>query len=345
MQGQVGGALSSDEDVEEELHERDDHRTDDHAPVVGCTADDEGRPDEEGGAGRGHETGLEPTKFPRPQGPSQRGDGATDGEAHRLVPHDVVTVVLSDVLVFTDGPQHAPPRRAVQGREDEPGQRCGSDAEQGQDQHVGGRLREAQPLTDDGSGTRDGWIQRAGHGRHDLACRGELGFTPAEPPHVERFRVLPNADGRGVRTDPEQRFTAQQEPNDLTHRDGDDGEVIAAQARRWAGHQPSRGRADDHRRQHGREDRPIVAEVFLRRRQDADEDGTDAGEEDHTEVQQAGHSGVEVQGEGEQEENREGGQDVADLQRLVEAPIVASVQRQPEDDEEEDGRKQEEGAC
>ena len=56
--------------------------------------------------------GWNPQGFHAHRAPARR--GATDGEAHRLVPHDVVTVVLSDFLVFTDGPQHAAPRRAVQ---------------------------------------------------------------------------------------------------------------------------------------------------------------------------------------------------------------------------------------
>ena len=173
---------------------------------------------------------------------------------------------------------------------------------------MGGRLREAQPLTD-----MEAALVMVGQATGHRRISPPKSWGCPQNHHVEQFQVLPNADGRGVRTDPKQRFTAQQESDNLTHRDGDDGEESLASAplgRPSTAPRPRRRPSPPARQ----EDRPIVADF-------SGAVGMPTGmapmlaKKISTEVQQAGHSGVEVQGEGEQEENREGGQDVADLQQ------------------------------
>ncbi len=85
MESQVGVASRHDHDIEHEFRDDYDESTNHHSSIIAPSSDDERRPHKEGRANRVEEvrenTGIEP----RPESPSETGDGPTHGKRSGLM--------------------------------------------------------------------------------------------------------------------------------------------------------------------------------------------------------------------------------------------------------------------
>src|SRR3954469_10352077 len=248
-------------------HEQQDRTTDHRAPGAGRATENQG------GVGEERVGVLVLIRVHRPQTEgvdraAERADDTAQHERLHLVGVDVLPQRAGGVLVLTDGLDHAPPRAAHEGPDEQGAQQDDDPAHQRQPQ-----------------------LRTAPAGAEDVVL-------PALPPRRQRdetgVEAGQPAGASGDRGGPDR---PEHQPQDLGGRDGDDREVVGAQAQ---GRDAEQDRQDDGGGQAQEDADPEGQPPLDHAHRDAE--GAHQAECRLPEVQQAGVAEVHVEPDGEQDE-------------------------------------------